>query len=440
MKHLPKAVILIVFTLFSSTLFARENPNSILSKGIKYRFGENSVLSFRFGTQVWARYMQTNPGTLDIDKKPVNDFFDIGLRRTRFALYAGFMDDKFVAYTQLGMNSQSFSSSAKPQMYFHDVWSAFQLFDGGLYIGMGLHGWAGVTRMNSASYASNMMVDNPGFNLPNLSRTDQSGRQIGIFLKGNMAKFNYRFAINKPFVRNELSTIDIDNSVYYPNSNSSYTGYVFYSLLDEEKFKSSYVTLSYLGKKKILNIGAGFDIHPQSMASLNISLDTVIHDKNLFGFDVFLDYPFKNDAVLTLYSAFYLYDFGPNYIRTYGAMNPLSEGDLPQGGGNNHFNVGTGDIFYTALGFILPENMQPFSGKIQPVAAVHYKNFDALGSPSVQYDAGINYYISGHNAKINLQYSNWAVYNNYHNPGTSLSGQKVTEMKGMIILQVQMFL
>jgi hypothetical protein len=430
--------LLAVFNLFFVNIStAQENPNSALSKGIKYHLSDNSIISFRFGTQVWARYMQTNPGSKDVNGHEINTLFDIGLRRTRFAIYSGFLNDKFVAYTQLGMNNQSFSGKRSPQIYFHDVWSAFQLFDGGLYIGMGLHGWAGVSRLNSASYATAMMLDAPGFNIPNLSKTDQAGRQLGVFFKGNAGKFNYRFAVNKPFTQDERSNIALHQSIYYPNSRESFTGYVFYSFLDKEKFKSSYVSTSYLGKKKILNMGAGYDIHPQSLASLNAAGDTSFHDKKLFGVDVFWDYPFKNSSVLTVYSVAYFHDFGPNYVRSLGTMNPISTGSVPQGGGNAEYKIGTGNIYYTALGYILPDNWQPLPGRFQPTLAIQYKNFEGLAESSTQFDIGLNYYISGHNAKLTLQYSNWPVYGG--SPGYQ-STATILQKKNLLIFQVQMFL
>ena len=281
------------------------------------------------------------------------------------------------------------------------------------------------------------MIDHPGFGLPNLGKTDQSGRQLGLFIKGNIAKINYRFSIDKPFVEDEKHKVDVYKSSYYPTSNHSFKGYAYYSFFDEEKFKSSYVGMSYLGKKKILNVGAGFDLHPESMASLTASKDTIWHDKKLFGLDLFVDYPFANKSVFTLYSSAFFYDFGPNHIRTYGAMNPYKKGSIQQGGGNSHYNVGTGNIFYTMTGYILPEKWQFAKGIIQPTMAIHYKDFEALNEAAFQYDIGVNYYISGHNAKLSLQYSNWAVYNG--NTGHQ-SSAKIDQRRGMLVFMTQFYI
>ncbi len=419
-----------LFLLLTTTTFSQQ-LSDVLKKGIKYKPTDGYSVAFHIGTQVWARYMGVNPGTLGVDGKPATEAYDIGLRRTRFSMYGSFLNDKLVVYSQFGMNSQRFSSKTQPQFYAHDMWSAFQLWGEKMYLGAGLHGWAGLARLSSVSYVSNMMVDHPGFNFPNLGRTDQAGRQIGIFAKGNLSKFNYRFTIDKPFLRDERKKIDIDKSNYFPNDNLSFEGYAFYSFLDEEKFKSGYASLGYLGKKKILNIGAGFDIHPESMASINAaSLDTVKHDKKLFAVDLFLDHPFNNGSVLTLYSVGYFYDFGPNHIRTYGVMNPFPTKIPGQGAGNSYYNVGTGTIVHTSLGYILPDSWQPFAGRLQPIAAVQYKDFEALEESSLQFDAGVNYYMAGHNAKIHLQYSTWPIYEE----------GKVDDMRGVFTCQLHVYL
>lgn len=406
---------------------------AIKFKGISIQATENIKIGFHAGSQVWVRYSGMNPGTQDALGNDLDNLFDIGLRRTRFSFLANMYDEKFVLYTQFGMNGQTSASTSKPQMYIHDVWSQYEIKKEYLYLGAGLHGWAGVSRLGSVSYVSNIMLDHPGFGLPDLGKTDQSGRQLGIFARGNIKKINYRFSVDKPFVEDELSSIAVDKAVYYPNTNAAFKGYVFYSFFDTERTKSSYLGLSYLGSKKICNIGAGFDYHyhSQAMASLNEDNDTILHDKVLLGADLFIDMPLANadKGVFTTYLAAYLYDFGPNYVRTYSVMNPYKTGTLAQGGGNAYYNVGTGTILYGLIGYVIP-SLSGIPGKIQAVAAVHYKDFEALPETAIQYDAGINYYIAGHNSKITLQYSNWNIY----------SDAEITETKGSLVLQLQMYL
>ncbi len=435
MKNLKRLQTLVILLFIASTLKAQEQKLTL--KGISINPTEDISIGIHAGSQIWLRSMQTNPGTVGADGQSTNNLFDIALRRTRFSMLANMHNEKIVLYAQFGMNGQTATSSAKPQIYIHDIWTQYALIDQKLYIGAGLHGWAGISRLGSVSYTKNIMVDHPGFGLPNLGKTDQSGRQLGIFTRGNVAKFNYRFSIDKPFVKDEMGNIGINESTYTPNLKMAYKGYLFYSFLDEEHSTSSYLSLTHLGKKKIFNIGAGFDVHPQSMASLNNEGDKILHDKVLLGVDMFLDYPFADESALTFYLAGYSYDFGPNYVQTYSVMNPLKTGSLEQGGGNSHYNLGTGTIIYSTVGYLLPQSLQFGPGKFQLAAAVHYKDFEALADPSVQIDAALHYYLSGHNAKFSLQYSNWNVYSG--TPGYNSTAKKEST-KGMVVLQSQIYL
>ncbi len=429
-----KIFFILTLTLISQLFLFQaigQNVEPIKIKGISINPTENINIGFHVGTQVWIRYSEMNPGTKDDVGNEVSNLFDVALRRTRFSFLANMYDEKLVLYTQFGMNGQTITSSSKPQMYIHDIWSQYEIIKKGLYIGAGLHGWSGVSRLGSISYSKNIMLDHPGFGLPNLGKTDQSGRQIGIFARGNIQKINYRFSIDKPFVQDGLSGIALNKAVYYPNTKTAYKGYAFYSFLDTEWSKSSYLGLSYLGSKKICNVGAGFDFHPQSMAYLNAADDTVLHNKTLFGADLFIDYPLSNKGVFTTYIAAYLYDFGPNYVRSYSVMNPYkTSNEVAQGDGNYYYNIGTGTILYGIAGYVCPSLSKILPGKVQLTGALHYRDLEALPEPSLQYDLGVNYYISGYNSKITLQYSSWNVY----------SETKITGTKGAIVCQLQMYL
>ena len=140
---------------------------------------------------------------------------------------------------------------------------------------------------------------------------------------------------------------------------------------------------------------------------------------NLFATDVFLDLPVgKKDKkmAITAYSVFYKYDFGPNYLRNIGIMNiglndPNFNGNRTLAGpGNAQPTIGTGNIWYTQAGFLLPNKAEKPIMRIQPFGAYTYKNFEALDLPSSQFDLGINFLLDGQNAKISTQYSTRPVY------------------------------
>ncbi|MFN3876036.1 MAG: hypothetical protein ACK4L7_09020 [Flavobacteriales bacterium] len=161
------------------------------------------------------------------------------------------------------------------------------------------------------------------------------------------------------------------------------------------------------------------------------------HDINLFGVDAFLDLPFagERNMAVTAYSVYYLHDWGPNYYRTAGIMNEGTSdpGFLGQrssaGAGNARPLLGTGNIWYTQAGLLLPKGI---SGKmrLQPFAAYTMKDLEALDGPMGFVDAGLNLFFDGHHAKLTLQYSDRPVV---------VAGKK-DGSRGELILQAQVYL
>ena len=148
--------------------------------------------------------------------------------------------------------------------------------------------------------------------------------------------------------------------------------------------------------------------------------------------------PEKKMAV-TAYSVFYNYDFGPNYLRNLGIMNvgtatadPAYTGDRAlAGAGNLQPMMGTGNIWYTQAGILLPSSEEKPKVRIQPYGAYTYKNFEALDKSSSQFDIGANFFLDGHHAKITTQYSTRPVY---------ITPNKVESLKGEFTVQLQIYL
>jgi hypothetical protein len=198
-----------------------------------------------------------------------------------------------------------------------------------------------------------------------------------------------------------------------------------------------------LGSKKVLNIGAGWYSHKGATASRASVTDSVKeHNQTNLGVDVYLDLPLNKTkgTALNVYSVFYNYDFGKNYLRNVGILN-LHGATQPvaanadaswAGGGNLQPTIGTGNIWYTQVGYLLPKLKNGTA--FMPYATFTQKNFDRIGKASGQYDLGMNYFINGHNAKITLQYSSRPVYKTVNgNPERNGS-------KGEFILQTHIFL
>lgn len=413
--------------------------------------------------QMWASSTQNNPGTLNINGATQKNSIDFGIRRSRVLIQAQ-VSPRFMIVSHFGINNQSFSNGGgagslgtgasatgqggkRPQLYIHDAWTEYAIVPGKLHMGTGLHYWNGVSRMASASTLNFMTIDAPIHNWFNIEATDQFARQLGIYAKGQLDKFDYRIAINKPFafgVQNNSAIVSPIASNVFTESWAG-AGYFNYQIFDKESNVLPFFVGTYLGTKKVLNIGAGFYYHPKATASRPVITDSVVtHDQSNFGADVYLDMPLKHTKgmALNVYSSFTMHDFGPKYLRNIGILNQhASTQTVAQnaetswaGGGNLQPTIGTGTIWYTQAGLLLPKLSNGTA--FMPYATFTYKNFERIGKASGQFDLGVNYFVNGHNAKVSLQYSNRPVYKTVTGSTTPARNGSAGEW----ILQTQVFL
>ncbi|WP_207495534.1 hypothetical protein [Aridibaculum aurantiacum] len=405
-------------------------------KGSKY-------IRFIFWNQIWARSIKNNPGTL-VGGEPSDRTFDIGARRIRTIAYAQ-LSPRYLIMAHFGINNQTFTNGGgtvsagtgangagkKPQIFYHDVWNEYAIIPSknavtgkankaSLYAGAGLHYWNGISRLTSASTLNFLLIDAPLFNWPTLEISDQFVRQFGFYAKGHAGKLHYRFNVNKPFATNTAPVaagVAVDNN---GDPKPAVGGYVDYQFLDQENEVLPFRVGTYAGTKKVLNIGAGFYRTKDGTKSIIAENTIQKHDINIQAVDVFADLPFgskEKNMAITASSTLYKYDFGPNYTRTIGLMNtgivdPSFTGKrVQEGAGNARFLLGTGKIWYTQAGIMLPKNISS-KVRFQPVAAYTLKDLEALEELGHYYDIGSNFYIDGHNAKITLQYSSRPLYHN----------------------------
>lgn len=419
-------------------------------------------MRFIVWNQIWLRSTELNPGT-NIGDESVDNFQDAGLRRLRLLAYAQ-ISPRYMILTHIGINNQTFinggaagtagtggyGAGKKPGLFFHDAWNEYAVVlpqeskPFSLSIGAGLHYYMGLSRMTMSSTLNYLTVDAPIFNWPLIENSDQFARQIGLFAKGKYDRFEYRFSINKPFATNQtpVNVTSELNARAVDNNNSaqwSKAGYVEYQFLDKESNFLPFKVGSYLGTKKMFNIGTGFYTAP-SATQTSVNGVKKEHPINLLSGDVFLDMPIgakEKKMAITAYSVFYDYDFGPNYLRNVGIMNegitqPNYTGSPALAGpGNLQALIGSGNIWYTQAGILLPNKNAKPKVRIQPFGAYTYKNFDALDKSSNQFDIGANFFLDGHHAKITTQYSTRPVYTN---------PSAIDSNKGELIVQLQIYL
>jgi len=427
---------------------------------LKINLDESGEKSLKFGlsSQIWFRDIENNPGTA-VNGVPQNNTYDAGLRRMRITMNAQ-LSNYYSIFLQFGINNQSFISGGgtgtgangqgkKPGIFFMDAYNELAIIPrkdpitkqnnkNHLYLGAGLHGWSGVSRLTNASTTKLLTADLPVLNFPNIEVSDQFARQMGIFVHGEYSKFNYRAAINKPFATNRQPKVGeiVDNN---QSGKLSFSGYGMYQFFDSENTATSFLAGTYLGSKKVLNIGAGF--YSNNQATLSQPEPDVFksHNQFIFGTDVFVDMPIgpkSKEMAISFYAAYYNYNFGPNYIRTTGIMNPGTAnpnytGQVAlEGFGNSKFLLGTGNLYYTQAGFVLPKFSEKF--KIQPFVSYTLKDLEALKEAGSYYDLGTNLFLFAQNAKIAYQYSSRPLYD----PAT----KEVFTRRGEHILTLQIAL
>ena len=195
------------------------------------------------------------------------------------------------------------------------------------------------------------------------------GRDDSITLWGNVVedKLQYRLMIGEGA---ESKTIN-------PDDNLRFAGRLSFNMFDTETGWFNKGT--YLGKKKILAIGGGFDFQSDLVTG------GTKHNYEAYTGDVHLDLP-MGDMAVTAAAA---------YIIIRNSVNGITWSDLTAGG--------DGDIITTKAGVLVAKRIQPFA---------HYDIImpDANDTDDTTiYGVGCNYYIKGPANKLTAE---WSVVDN----------------------------
>jgi hypothetical protein len=395
--------------------------------------------------QIWTRYNDNNPGSAVYGSAQKNSF-DVGLRRVRFQIMSQ-VSKKVFFYTQIGVNSINSLSIRKTGLFFHDVTGEYNVYKNYLTLGTGLSGWNGTSRFSSSSVASILGMDLPVVQETTNDVTDQFVRKLGVYAKGKIGGLDYRFSVSNPFpIQNAISTVALlpatgTNTAYFStNAPKVQTqGYVMWQFLDKESNQVPYMTGSYLGKKRVFNIGSGFAYQKNALWYRNENQDTISTPLKQFGIDVYYDSYINKEKqnAITAYASYLNYNFGPNYIRNAAAMNPANSvvgGSSFNGAGNAIPLIGTGSVLFGQVGYLFRKDLLKSHGTLQPYASGIYANYERLKDPVMVYDLGVNWILNGNNAKISLDYQSRPIFN-------SDAAGNITETKsarrGQLVLQYQ---
>jgi hypothetical protein len=449
MKNFLTSLLLLLLFISAS---AQDKPKEIEEMRLKLNEDGSHFLKLTFLNQVWFRFNESNPQTKVMGGSADNTF-DIGLRRTRLQFFGQLTDHVFF-YTQFGQNNFNFlagqnasnTGNRKVQVFFHDALGEYKVWKGKdlLFLGGGLTIANGLSRFSQPSIGTIMTMDVPVFAQATVDQTDEFSRKLSMYMRGQLGKFDYRLVLSDPFPITSNGTA----AALAPAKNSSfavvghhkqYQGFFMWNFFDKESHTTPFMTGTYLGKKKVLNLEAGFITQSKATWSQEtVSSDTVYHTMNLMSVAVFYDAPINAEKgnALSAYAGFYKYDFGKGYLRYNGIMNPAngsSNASAIGGSWGNAFPMfGTGQVIYAQVGYLFKKDLLgEGNGTLMPYASIMSADYDRLKDRMNVVDVGLNWLIKGHTGKLTLDYQSRPVYE-------LKAGDLVKSgNKGQVVLQYQ---
>ncbi|MHA7060048.1 hypothetical protein ACWGOQ_0022665 [Aquimarina sp. M1] len=410
---MTKQLILLVgiFLFLFQYSYSQGSPD--YTGGLKVKLNEDGSKYFRVisWAQFWAQYDDDVPDDVS------NTNFSI--RRARILMYSQINKD-FLILTHFGLNSLNANNQSptglgeSSQLFFHGVWVQYSLGTNHA-IGAGLHYWNGISRLNNQSTLNIMTLDNNRQSWATIGLSDQFARHIGIYAKGSFGNFSYQVSVNESITNNLQEAIDpvANGSAVYAgrrllgskDAGKNFAGYFEYNFMDKESNFLPYKVGTYLGGKKVFNVGAGFFYHPDGSVLANDDGTLEGEDVAILAVDAFYDAPVGNNgSAITAYATYQNNDYG------------------------NDFTLGqtyeTGSMFYSHVGYVIPNADKKI--KFQPYALFKSRSIDAIDDNATSFGIGANAYISGHNSKLTLEYQNTKYGDN--------SAQGLVTLQAMIYL------
>jgi hypothetical protein len=434
----------LAFTLLPLIAKAQEQtaiarPENNFFKDRKFYLNEDgsNYVKFTFLTQAWVRSAEYNPGTT-INGVEKSSGTDIGIRRYRIQLY-GQLTDRVFAYSQFGENNFNSISDRKQGFFVHDAYGEYAVDRTRLSLGAGLSAWSGLTRFASPSAGSILGLDAPIYQQTTADATDQFLRKLSVFAKGKLGRLDYRVQMVQPMAIQKSAGYNAENAIGANSMFSGhppkmqYNGYFQYQFKDQESNLTPYNTGTYLGKKKVFNIGAGFIYQKDAMWRLASATDTIHSDMLHLAADVYYDAPMGDKGqAISIYGSVTYSDYGKNYLRNGGPMNPANGNNNPSvlnGAGTAFPMYGTGTIGYMQAGYKFRDDLIGTT-TLMPYISVQYSEYERLHNGMAYIDAGVNWLLAGHTSKFTVSYQNRPVFNT--------DNDRIGN-KGAVVAQYQVF-
>lgn len=475
---------IIFFCSLISSAQKKDSLNSVFSwekNNLKFNLSSDGSKYFQitFLNQVWTRFNESNNGTTLFGSNAPSTF-DIGLRRTRIQMFGQVSDRAFI-YFQFGQNNfnNTFASSPvtvsgtniygnrKLAPFFHDALCEFKLVKGkrgnALKIGTGLTIMNGLSRFSQPSVSTILTADVPVFLQYSVDQIDEFDRRLAIYARGQIGKIDYRIYLSNPFPISSSGTVPapLDTGATFvnyiglpisknPGLKNQLGGMISWNFFEMENHNTPYMTGTYLGSKKVFNISVGSVYQPSATWYLKkdnngLYKDTSFADMVHLGIESFLDIPLNKEkkTALNAFVGYYLTNYGPNYLRYNGLMNPATgfssnnTNYIQKNSFGNSFPMfGTGSVAYFQFGYLLPKNLiGERNGQLLPYISSQISDYDALQHKKmVLLNAGINWLMKDHNSKISIDFQNRPTF--YKEDTKILYGSR----KNSVFIQYQIFI
>jgi hypothetical protein len=335
-----------------------------------------STIKFNYAFQLYGQWRDTGSGPNGTDNTS-----DIYFKRNRLMM-SGQLDDVYGFYSavQFQGDERIFPETvaSTPQKNF-DIIDTYLTADytDAFRLRVGLTKDPLIREDNESCFEP-LSVDRSLFVYTDLPRLN---RDFGVVLWGNLADalLQYRLAAMK-------GNDDIND----PKSTLRYTARVHISLLDPE-YSLSYKG-TYLGKKKVLTIGAGYQQESDAVYG-NVAAKDDSKNYTAYTYDVFFEYP-TPAGTFTVSGAYLNEDFDNAYQGT--DPDPRSIGLNGQKKG-----------WYSKAGYLLPNKIG--TTQIQVFGRYEEWRFAELNSifdQKIKWSAlGINCYLKDQDLRLTLEYS-----------------------------------
>lgn len=409
-------------------------------------------------SQFWVRYNESNPGTLQ-QGEAAQETFDIGIRRARIQCFAQ-VTERASLFLHYGFNNFNtnfnIGSNRKIQAFFHDVFGEYRVTDANeLKLGVGLSFVNGLSRFSQPAVVALPTADIPVFGQATVEQIDVFGRKLSISARGQIGPIDYRIALSDPFpitsTGSALPAISSSSSFAQVGHRLQRQAYVIYQFRDHEPHQTPNMAGSYFGHRKIFNIGAGIMHQPRAMWR-SAGADTLYEDLLLMAVESMFDAPIAdNGTTLSAYVGLFMNDYGKNYLRYNGTMNPGTSTEAPldstlpaplkQYGptfGNAFPMFGTGKVAYSHVGVLFPNAVGGVG--IMPYVSTTLAWYERLESKLTDlYNVGCSFLFDGIRNRVSIDIQNRPTYgiSRLNSPfGELVKGERRTQ----VLLQYQIVL